>query len=961
MCKDARAVCPYGSVFCATAKFVLLLYLLNFALRDYNYLLITTKMKRFTLLLAAAVALFPLALQAQIVTTSPAILQEDSRDVVLTYHADSPMGNRALAGVDESVQVYAHIGVITNLSSSWAHVVTPWPESDGSNADAANTAKNHLTRVAPDTYTLNIGDIRTYFNITDPAEQVERIAVVFRNGDGSLQGKTASDGDIFVDVMPDGFAMSFTSDAVSTVISGPTEISFTVASTVSADLSIDVDGVAIARADAATTLSKSYNFAAKGYYKVTATAVSGGETLTQTLSIAWPTASAQAPYPGGKPVQGAVRNGDGTVTFCLAAPGKQSVILVPSWDDYAIADSNVMSYFDYEGNRYFWITVSGLADDIYYPYYYLVDGTVSVADLYARLVLDCYSDKWLDPSVWPDMPRYPYEKFDNIVLAVYRGDMDAYNWTVDDFKTPDRSQLIVYEMLLRDFTGTVGEANANGTVRAAIERIPYLKELGVNAVELMPVMEFNGNNSWGYNTNFYFAPDKAYGSPDDYREFVDECHRQGIAVILDIVFNQSDGLHPWYQMYPVGENPFYNAVAPHDYSVLNDWNQGGNPLVEQQWADAIRYWMTAYRVDGFRFDLVKGLGDNDSYSSGTDSYNASRIARMKRLHDVILSVKPDGIHINEDLAQAREEIELGEAGMLQWANINSASGRLAAGWNAGETGIPSSLGYGAPMTAFLSTAQDGRPWGSTVSYAESHDEQRIGYYVDANAKNDNVRRLAYRRLGVLAVEMLLTPGPKMIWQFGELGDSQNTKTDDGKNNTDPKTVVWNLLDDPDAASLHDTYQALCRLRLANPELFAESAQFTAVNLDAALASSRSMRLRAGDKEIVALINTSITTQAKTVSSPVTAADASAYRLLFSSPGVDVTPTAADGSISCRLSGGSFAVFATPDTSSAIDDVIADPDAPAEYFDLQGRPVAEPDEAGIYIVRRAGKVTKVYVK
>ncbi len=299
--------------------------------------------------------------------------------------------------------------------------------------------------------------------------------------------------------------------------------------------------------------------------------------------------------------------------------------------------------------------------------------------------------------------------------------------------------------------------------------------------------------------------------------------------------------------------------------------------------------------------------------------------------------------------------------MLQWANINSASGRLAAGWNAGETGIPSSLGYGAPMTAFLSTAQDGRPWGSTVSYAESHDEQRIGYYVDANAKNDNVRRLAYRRLGVLAVEMLLTPGPKMIWQFGELGDSQNTKTDDGKNNTDPKTVVWNLLDDPDAASLHDTYQALCRLRLANPELFAESAQFTAVNLDAALASSRSMRLRAGDKEIVALINTSITTQAKTVSSPVTAADASAYRLLFSSPGVDVTPTAADGSISCRLSGGSFAVFATPDTSSAIDDVIADPDAPAEYFDLQGRPVAEPDEAGIYIVRRAGKVTKVYVK
>ena len=919
-------------------------------------------MKRFTLFLAVIAALLPFAATAQIVTTSPAILQEDSRDVVLTYHAASPLGNRELAGAPESTQVYAHIGVITNLSQSWTHVVTPWPESDGSNADAANTEKNHLTRVSDDTYSLTIGDIRSYFGITDPDEHVERIAMVFRNADGSLQGKTVSGGDIFVDVRPDGFAMSFTSDAVSAVISEPTTVTFSLAATLAADLSIAVNGVTIAESKGATALSKAYDIAAKGYYTATATAVCDGVTHSETLSIAWPTASAAAEYPGGKPVQGAVPNDDGTVTFCLAAPGKQSVILVPSWNDYAVTDDYVMAYHDYEGNRYFWITVSGLADDRYYPYYYLVDGSVSVADPYARLVLDCYSDKWLDTAVWPDMPRYPYEKFDNIMLAVYRGDIDAYDWTVSDFAVPDHSQLIVYEMLLRDFTGTVGEANANGTVRAAIERIPYLKELGVNAVELMPIMEFNGNNSWGYNTNFYFAPDKAYGSPDDYREFIDECHRQGIAVILDIVFNQSDGLHPWYQMYPVGQNPFYNAEAPHGYSVLNDWNQGGNPLVEQQWADAIRYWMTAYRVDGFRFDLVKGLGDNDSYSSGTDSYNASRINRMKRLHDVILSVRPDGIHINEDLAQAREEIELGEAGMLQWANINSASGRLAAGWNAGESGIPSSLGYGAPMTAFLSTAQDNRPWGSTVSYAESHDEQRIGYYVTANAKNNAVRNSAYRRLGVLTVEMLLTPGPKMIWQFGELGDAQNTKHDGG-NNTDPKTVVWNLLDDPDAMSLHDTYQALCRLRLANPELFGRSAEFTPVNLDEALATTRSMRLRAGDKEVVALINTSITAQAKTVSAPVTVADASVYRLLLASPGVEVKPTAADGAISCRLPGGSFAIFATDATVSAVDDIIADPDpdAPAEFFDLSGRRVADPSAAGIYIIRRADKVTKQVIR
>lgn len=919
-------------------------------------------MKKIVLLFAVIAALWSTTSTAQIVTSSPAILQEDSRDVVLTYHTASPLGNKAFASTPESTQIYAHIGVITNLNDSWAYVVTPWPESDGSNADSANTPKNHLTRVAADTYTLTIGDIRTYFGITDPNEHVRRIAIVFRNEDGSIQGKTAAGGDIFVDVHPDGFAMSFTSDAPSGVISAATTVTFTVNTTVAADLSIDINGTTIANASAATNLSKAYEISAKGYYTATATAKYQGTTHSETINISWPTASSAATYPGGVPRQGAVRNSDGSVTFCLAAPDKQSVILVPSWNDYTVSDENVMSYQDYEGNRYFWTTVTGLDNDKYYPYYFLVDGVTAVADPYARLVLDCYSDKWLDPDIWPDMPKYPYDKFDNIMLAVYRGDIDQYDWS-DGFTIPDHSQLVIYEILLRDFTGTVGAANANGTVRQAIEKIPYLKSLGINAVELMPIMEFNGNNSWGYNTNFYFAPDKAYGSPDDYRDFIDECHRQGIAVILDIVFNQSDGLHPWYQMYPVGANPFYNAVAPHDYSVLNDWNQGGNPLVEQQWIDAVNYWMTAYNVDGFRFDLVKGLGDNDSYSSGTDAYNASRIARMKRLHAAIRAVKPDGIHINEDLAGDREEIELGEDGMLQWANINKASGRFTSGWNDGESGMPSSLSGGAPVSAFLSTLQGGRPWGSTVSYAESHDEQRIAYYNINNGKNTSIKdnpATSYRRLGALAVEMLLTPGPKMIWQFGELGDAQNTKSDGG-NNTDPKAVAWNLLDDENAVGLHDTYMALCRTRSDNPELFDQNAVFETSNLDAALASTRTMRLRSGNKEIIALINSSITAQAKTVSASTTVAAPADYRLLFASPGFSAQPTASGNTLSVRLSGGSFAVYASPETVSAIDDISVDSDDAAPvYYNLQGQKIDNPG-SGFYIVRRGGNVSKQLIR
>ena len=117
-----------------------------------------------------------------------------------------------------------------------------------------------------------------------------------------------------------------------------------------------------------------------------------------------------------------------------------------------------------------------------------------------------------------------------------------------------------------------------GTLKKAIDKIPYIKAMGFNAIELMPIMEFNGTNSLGLQHQLLHGPpDKAYGSPTDYKDFIEACHKEGIAVILDIVFNRSDGLHPWYRMYPIESNPFYNKNAPHAYSVLNDWNQDNPP------------------------------------------------------------------------------------------------------------------------------------------------------------------------------------------------------------------------------------------------------------------------------------------------------------------------------------------------------------------------------------------------
>jgi 1,4-alpha-glucan branching enzyme len=604
-----------------------------------------------------------------------------------------------------------------------------------------------------------------------------------------------------------------------------------------------------------------------------------------------------------------------------------------------------MNYQDYNDQRYFFTTVSGLSDSEYYPYYYYVDATYKVADPYAHLVLDCYSDKWLDENIWPDMPKYPYDKFDDTMLAVYRGDADS-NYKFSSFTIPDHSQLVIYELLVRDFTGTEGAANGEGTLRKAIEKFDYIKELGVNAVELMPIMEFNGNNSWGYNTNFYMALDKAYGSPEDLKDFVELCHQNGIAVILDIVFNQSDGLHPWYQMYSASENPFYNATAPHSYSVLNDWRQE-NELVQQQWKDALQYWLTAYNVDGFRFDLVKGLGT--TYGSSTDAYNASRVAVMKNLHAAITEVKPNGIHINENLATAQEENEMAADGQLNWANINTEACQYAMGYASNSS-----------LSRFLSTSDSNRTWGSTVSYAESHDEERMGYKVAQYGVTGlkGVDDASMNRLAAVAVQMLLTPGPKMIWQFGELGNDQTTKTG-SSNNTDAKIVHWNYLNDTNRKALHDVYAALCNLRRDNPELFTEQASFNVSGMANTLSAPRVFRLTAGDKEVMAFINANITSiNPVNISGTSTLLNAGNCKLIASSTGIEPTLTGDTTSVSVSLPANSFAVFATNSTT-AVDDIIVDtPDADAQYYNLQGIRVPAPTAPGLYIRRSGTRTTKI---
>lgn len=737
---------------------------------------------------------------AEIVYSEPAIVQQSSKNIVIYFNAAE--GTAGLKGY--TGDVYAHTGVITsesNSDSDWKHA-SKWGD---------NSAKYKLTMVSSDLWKLSVGDLKTYYSLNS-GETVKKLAFVFRNADGTKEGKAAGSSDIFLEVHPDGLSVSLSSSSPSGVVTDAnSNVSLTVNSTQSASLSLyinDINTAAIATASNATTLTKSYNFAV-GDYDVIAKAEAGGQTVLDTIAICHRSSSVAAEYPGTL-LQGANKNADGSVTFCLYAPGKSNVILVGEWDNYRVKNTGVMNY---QGNRYFWLTLpAGTLDmDRQYGYYFIVDDEICVADPYAKMVLDPWNDKWINEGYtrYPGLKPFPADKVGTFPIAVFQGNGDGYQWQVNNFNAPDKNNLIIYELLLRDFT-------EEQCLESAMAKLDYLKELGVNAIELMPIQEFDGNNSWGYNPNFYFAPDKYYGSSTMYKTFIDECHKRGIAVILDIVFNHTWGQHPWCKMYwdgskPAANNPFYNADAPHNWSVGNDWKQESAD-VQNHLCDVLKYWLTEYKVDGYRFDLVKGLGDSGSYSSDYDGgrYNASRVRNVKRFIDAIKSVNSNAYCILEGFLSTQEENELGNYGAMSWKKMTYNYSQAAKGTQSGSS------------FKGMYHGDEGRPFGTIVGYQESHDEERVAFsqltYGTTQAKKTIY---GMRRLSANVAFMILVPGPKMIWQFGEMGYDISG----GNGDTSEKKPHWEYLDNTYRKGLHDCYAELIHFRLDNPDLFSQDAEF----------------------------------------------------------------------------------------------------------------------------------------
>jgi len=719
---------------------------------------------------------FAVLAQAQVIVVDPPFPTAD--EPVTVYLNTTGTGLENYDG-----DIYAHTGITVN-GQQWQHVVGDWGDND---------TQPRMTHEEDNIYSLEISPSIREFYQAGASDDITQMCFVFRSADGNQQTSP----DIFYDVNEPALDVVITLPEINPLIVQPGDIIHVAWNTNMADSSFLFVGEE--RVFAGTGVSFTYDISVTGFGKkyVTAMAVSGNDTVTDSFYFYSRGEVIVEPLPEG------IKDGinyinNSTVILCLYAPEKEYVFAWGDYSNWELSDEVYMKKTP-DGNRY-WVEISGLTPGQPYIFQYFIDGEIRVGDMYADQVSDPWNDHWISSSTYPNLPDYPYEKTTGIATVLQTA-QEPYEWQTDDFTPPDKTDLVVYELLVRDFT-------AAHDFQTTIDTLDYLERLGVNAIELMPVSEFEGNSSWGYNPNYYFAPDKYYGPKNTLKAFIDECHSRGIAVILDMVLNHAYGTCPFVLMYwdaennrPAENNPWFNVTSPNpDYAWGYDFNHESPETKE--FVDRVnRYWMSEYRFDGFRFDFTKGF--TNTPGNGW-AYDQARINILERMADSIWAFKPDAYVILEHFADNSEEKVLANHGMMLWGNSNYNYNEATMGYNNNGGSDFSWISY------------KNRNWNDphVMGYMESHDEERLMYknitYGNSNGSYD-VRdtAIALQRQALAANFFFTVPGPKMIWQFGERGYDY---TIDYNGRVGEKPPRWDYMDNWMRRRLYFTYASLIDLK-----------------------------------------------------------------------------------------------------------------------------------------------------
>jgi 1,4-alpha-glucan branching enzyme len=671
-----------------------------------------------------------------------------------------------------------------------------------SNTAATNPAK--CSRVSTNVYQITFTPT-VFFNRT--AAEMPQIGLKLKTNNWNDNKQT--DVDKFI-TFTSGFAVQFAQPIQNSFLTNTgTPISITANASQAASLTLKVNGVTVSTVPSGTSLSYTHTVAETlGSIPVVFEANNGTETKTTSFTYTIRSATVLAPIPAG------IKNGinyfpDATkATLRLWAPGKSSVYVLGDFNDWTIQSAYQMK----KSGEFFWLDITGLTSGTEYAFQYLVDETVYIADPYADKILDP-EDSFIPAATFPNLKPFPAKAltdkwYFNRVSVIQTG-QTPYTWQVTNFQKPAKEKLVIYELHIRDFFDT-GKKN----YQTLIDTLSYFKRLGVNAIELMPITEFNGNDSWGYNPTFMFAPDKFYGTKNKLKEFIDKCHQNGIAVILDIVMNQQDLPNAYLMqdfnfntMKPNPTNRWFNVDATHPFNVFFDMNHESS--YTKAYLDTINhYWINEYKVDGYRYDLSKGF---TQVNSGTNvgawsARDASRIAILKRMYDKIRTYSNDAYVILEHFADNAEETELSGLGMMLWGNFNGA-------YSQSTMGFSSNSDIGGMW-------YKNRGWTSpnSIGYMESHDEERLMFKNLQSGNSNtiyNVRSLptALERMKAASTVFYTVPGPKMLWQFGELG--YDISIDQG-GRTSAKPIRWNYYSEPDRKALFDFTSELIKLKNTYP-------------------------------------------------------------------------------------------------------------------------------------------------
>ena len=507
-----------------------------------------------------------------------------------------------------------------------------------------------------------------------------------------------------------------------------------------------------------------------GSHLLTVEAVNASGDVSFDFRSVWiiPTVHDSIPPAGTTP--GVTDNGDGTVTFALWAPEKHFVSLVGDFNGW---DNDADVLYSYQDS--IWWTTIDLSSGTY-NYRFLVDGDLPIADPYG-LLLD-WTENGSQSGNWRNAE------------SVVEVGVSAFPWTDASWVPPDPEDMIIYETHLGDFSDT-------GDFAGLEARIAYLASLGINAIEIMPCYEFPGAISWGYNPAYYFAPEATYGTPEDLKSLVDTAHDNGIAVLIDMVYNHLDASASLYRLYgnDYDASPwFHDLTNPWGFPDLDHWSNGTKKLTK----DIAEFWMDEYHVDGFRYDATAfigwdGVGDDTGNGIGYFTY-------------VAWDYNNSFYQVLEHLPQETAVVTDTKATSCWHDTFHD---QMKA--NLREGPFEGSIYGNMDVTAqAIHYAGDGfTDESQVVNYTESHDEQRIIWESQTNPGIDYDLAIKKSKLG--AVLLFTCTGTPMIYHGQEFGE-------DSERTIDPNPLHWEYLEQPTGSSIFRHFNRLIWLRKQYPSL-----------------------------------------------------------------------------------------------------------------------------------------------